>query len=128
MPYSGVTPADIFTKAAERLSKEQSHFTARDFFATVAHESQVHGMGALVEKARAYLETSENIICLGQTGKKVHYTTAETLEREARMLNAVENCGGYTEHCVKATTAIAAIEKGRDCARVPTIRRAAARR
>ena len=83
---------EALEKTAERITENQSYFTARDFTRFLAEEAQGRGINAEeVRTARTeYLSKSPDIVRLGKHKGERVYTTLEMMEEEKQLLSAVE--------------------------------------
>lgn len=86
--------------ALSRLTLHQSHFSEREFLRFAAEEAQGRGVGARDVRAgvAAILNSSTEIVCLGELRGETRYTTREILELEAALLSLAKDAGRDTSH------------------------------
>ncbi|MBX6313154.1 MAG: relaxase domain-containing protein [Isosphaeraceae bacterium] len=78
--------------AAEKITRQESHFPERELVRRAAEEAQAMGVDSklLRHMIKQELARSPEFVCLGRAGGEIRYTTSEMLALEKKMLDQVE--------------------------------------
>lgn len=97
--------------ASQRLTREQAHFTERDFVRFMAEEAQASGLRAeeLLSGAREELAHSPEIVRLGKHYGEERFTTRAMLELERSLLEAADKLDRNKSHAVSQDVAVRAM-------------------
>ena len=103
---------EAVTRALEKLTRQQSHFTERELLRGAFVEAQGRGLwAARVEReVTETLERGKDLVSLGRRGRAMHYTTREMLAVEKSLLEAVESSKVNTQHVLKADKVAAVLQ------------------
>lgn len=79
--------------AAERITRQESHFPERELVRRAAEEAQTMGIpaSALRHMIKQELIRSPEFVCLGRSDGEIRYTTREMLALEKKLLTQVES-------------------------------------
>lgn len=102
--------AQALDAALQALTSRDSHFSTRQLVQALAQESQGRGLDAdSVMKMQAQLTASPRLVSLQSLGEERHWTTAEMLALEKRVLHQAEAMHRSECQIVDAETAISEV-------------------
>ncbi len=92
--------------AAEKITRQASHFPERELVRHAAVEAQAMGIAAsaLRHMVKESLARSPEFVCVGRSRGEIHYTTREMLALEKKMLGHIEGLKALPSKVVREKT------------------------
>jgi len=105
--------AEAIAAAKENLTKDNAHFSERDFIRALAEQAPGRGIDApeVIEVAGRYLATSPDIVRLGTQRGTPRFTTKEMYELEKELLDCAQEMVAKESHGVRPETAMAVLSR-----------------
>ena len=102
---------EALERTGDRITENQSYFTAQEFTRFLAEEAQGRGIGAreLITARNTHLSESADIVRLGRYKGELVYTTREMMQEEKQLLWAVERSKSINQRGVSDQTVMGII-------------------